>query len=202
MSYAKQTWVDNTTPLSAARMNTIENGIAAAAQFLGAGTSLPATGVGPGDHYYHTGLDCFLAWTGTAWRQLSVPAVADNTARGTLVTNYSSILPEGFRIWHTGQKIEQRWDATNSKWKFRLSGLILGATSDATGIYTFAHGGGQTPFAYGFSPRGDSTDAQSTVTTTLDWGADATNLSVRFVRNDTHIFFTNPGLAFSWWADF
>lgn len=41
MTYSKQTWVDDTTPLSAARMNNMESGIAAAATGLLNVTQIP-----------------------------------------------------------------------------------------------------------------------------------------------------------------
>lgn len=76
MSYSKQTWVDNSTPLSAQRLNNIETGLASAAQYLGSGTAFPAAGIGPGDWFLRTDVGAapgtMYQYNGVTWIQYQV----------------------------------------------------------------------------------------------------------------------------------
>lgn len=71
MSYTPQSWVDNQSPLTAARMNAIENGLAAAAQFLGSGTAFPTAGIRVGDLYWRND----LGTNGSLWQYTGNAAI-------------------------------------------------------------------------------------------------------------------------------
>lgn len=65
MSYTKQTWGDGIaggTPINSARLNHIESGIAAAPQYLGAGTAFPSGSFAAGDTFYRTDLGGGSMW--------------------------------------------------------------------------------------------------------------------------------------------
>lgn len=53
MAYTPQTWTDNASALTGARMQNIENGLAIAGQYLGSGTIFSGSAA-PGDSYYRT----------------------------------------------------------------------------------------------------------------------------------------------------
>lgn len=81
--YSKQTWVDNSTPLSAARMNNMENGIAAATQYLGSGAAFPTAGLGAGDVFLRTDVGpapgTLFTYDGSAWYTLNTGPAAGDT---------------------------------------------------------------------------------------------------------------------------
>lgn len=46
----------------------------------GTGTTVPATDLRRGDVYFHTGQDCLFVYTGTAWKQATIPSSSSGTA--------------------------------------------------------------------------------------------------------------------------
>lgn len=87
-----------------------------------------------------------------------------------------------------------------SAWRFSLDGVVAG-TTDANGIITFAHGGGQTPTAVVITPK----DAGDTANQLVKWvwqSADATIIQARAVRTDTSVYWVGVALSFAWMARF
>jgi hypothetical protein len=66
MSYAKQTWTDNVTPLSAARLNNIEAGILNADFVTCTSSTRPATGLFDGMRTYETDTKAYGFYDATA----------------------------------------------------------------------------------------------------------------------------------------
>lgn len=115
MSYSKQTWgsgVAGGTPISATRLNNIENGLALAGQFLGTGTSFPATGIGIGDTYFHSGLGCLMRYNGVSWWQAEPSVVSNAAGRTAISTTYSSVLYAGFRVRQSDVGYIFEWNGT------------------------------------------------------------------------------------------
>jgi hypothetical protein len=79
-------------------------------------------------------------------------------------------------------------------------GWIQNVATDASAIYTFAHGLGKTPRGVSAFASYQSTDAGSNVTVVKFWGCDATNISVRSYRTDTSAAYVTGSLSFIWSA--
>jgi hypothetical protein len=82
--------------------------------YWGSGTSYPASGVGAGDTYFHTGLNALMRFNGNAWRHLGSIVVADSTARNTMSTNWAGILYPGLQVRQTSDTWTYEW--TGSAW--------------------------------------------------------------------------------------
>lgn len=75
----------------------------------GTGTSFPG-GIARGDVFHHSGIGCLFMYDGTNWGQSGRCTVATRTARNTLSSTYSSVLPRGFRITQTDHNYRWRWE--------------------------------------------------------------------------------------------
>lgn len=105
MSYTKQTWTDGTaggTPVSSARLNYIESGIATADNYAGSGTAYPTTGLRPGILYTRTDLGYTAMYDGTQWVPQGATAVYGKLWRTmgfsgnmTANTDYAVIMDAG-----------------------------------------------------------------------------------------------------------
>jgi hypothetical protein len=79
-------------------------------------------------------------------------------------------------------------------------GWVQNVATDASGLFSFAHGLGVTPQAGGFAASYQSSDALSNITVVKFWGWDATSITVRAYRTDTSAPFGVTSLSFVWSA--
>jgi hypothetical protein len=161
-------------------------------------TAFPAAaGVVIGDTIFRTDLQAqFVATASNLWVQVSVPVFATDTDRSALVPG---LIPEGFRIWHSGLKVDQVWDATASKWRFTLTGACS-ASGDTNGFVNIAHGAGQAPTHFGINQVNSGADAVTQQSKPVAWTSTATNLQFRSVTA-TGFMGSNPVSGY-WWARF
>lgn len=126
MSYNKQTWVDNTTPLSADRMNFMEAGIANADFLTCTSTTRPTAGLFEGMRIYETDTKAYGFYDATAakwvmfdtqWQSyvpgLTLASTSASTDVGSGITLGNGTLVG--RYFRTGRKIDlQGWYALGS----------------------------------------------------------------------------------------
>jgi hypothetical protein len=123
-------------------------------------------------------------WTGSAWAAGGdIPILASITARnsyysGNLRAGASALVANNLHVYDGGS------------WRFTLSGSVSNVTSAADGLYAIPHGGGATPRDWSVSLPQQPTDAISLVLKLVEWGADATNLTVRTERIDSVAWFS------------
>jgi hypothetical protein len=86
-------------------------------------------------------------------------------------------------------------------WRFQLSGDI-NQVSDGAGLLPFDHGGGSTPLTWRVCARNQGNDTLNVFMGVLAFSENATQLTARAIRNDTHDYFVNNPVHFSWEADF
>lgn len=126
MTYSKQTWVDGVngnTPINAARLNNIENGLAAAPQYLGSGTAFPVSGFAAGDMFYRTDLGGGSVWVYSPkgfWQVISGKpyCLADRATNSGAIPDVT-----WSRAWMDHIQLDN-WSAYNT------------AASDASNFYT------------------------------------------------------------------
>jgi hypothetical protein len=126
MAYSKQTWNNDSvggTPISAARLNNIENGIAYADDDLGSGTAFPAT-PRRGQVFLRTdlGLGVLFMWDGRNWCPMNPGQIQ---GKAWLTVNQSLPLQSYFIVPFGASRLLGgfTWDPTNTALKVPLDGF-------------------------------------------------------------------------------
>lgn len=147
MAYSKQTWSDGkagATPVNAARLQNIENGLALSGQFLGSGTVFPTTGIQAGDTYLRTDQGTY----GSLW-QYGAAAIGYNgwISESAIVctsTTRPSIPYPGLQILESD---------TLKTWIYGISGWFQYVLNSDTGWISFTPNGPITVGATGCAYR-------------------------------------------------
>lgn len=88
-----------------------------------------------------------------------------------------------------------------SGWRSTRYGTVT-ATTDASGLVTFSHGGPGTPQAWGPILGAQATDQLNTILSVFYSASSSTTCTARFVRQDTFAYLGTTTVSFSWWARF
>lgn len=124
--------------------------------------------------------------------KLRIPVVSTISARNSHGTPYAGkqMLVGGNLHTHDG-----------TDWRFTLTGTVAG-TGNGSGMLSIAHGGGRTPTDWGFSQNNTGVDSVNYSLKIIRWSADATNLTVRAVNEDSNVYMASNPINVTWWAKF
>lgn len=120
---------------------------------LGSGTSFPAS-KNTGDVFTHTGIGCQFRWDGSTWFQAGSCSVATRTARNTLSSTYSSVLPTGFVAVQVDHPYRWRWTPGGWVYDGWAGGSVYGDTVNTTTKMQYSTQNLSVPTGTNYTPAG------------------------------------------------